>query len=128
VPYYWVGPHELLTPAALRTNCDELGRAAGLGDRRVLRPDDVAGSRAIESWFVERFLPALPGQTTVVIADRAATPAWRGADPHIALAPLGDVDARRYLERRGVDDHCAEQILALAEGIPAILAAAADTA
>lgn len=127
-PYYWLGPHEAATPSALRAISDELGRAAGHGDRRVLLIDDFAPLRAVESWFVERFLPAIPAQITVVVADRSALPAWRGVDPHIALAPLGDVDALRYLVLRGVVDRVPSEVVALAEGIPAMLAAAADAA
>ncbi|HMG24568.1 MAG TPA: LuxR C-terminal-related transcriptional regulator [Kofleriaceae bacterium] len=132
--YHWLAPHEPATPAALRAVADELLRAGGPGDRRrLLIIDDLAMLRAVESWFVERFLPALPAAVTVVIADRAIAPAWRAADGGggggaLALAPLGDADARHYLALRGVaDDRCAE-IIAAADGIPAILAAAADAA
>ncbi|HSR98580.1 MAG TPA: hypothetical protein VLM79_16100, partial [Kofleriaceae bacterium] len=128
VPYYWAGPHEALTPTVLRAICDELARTADASGRRVLLLDDFVPLRAIESWFVERFLPALPAQLTVVVADRAAAPAWRGDDPHIALAPVSDADARRYLELRGIEARVADEILALAEGIPAMLATAADAA
>src|SRR5947208_83111 len=40
VAYHWVGPHEALTPGGLRAICDELARAPGRSDRRVLILDD----------------------------------------------------------------------------------------
>src|SRR5919107_1582084 len=62
-----------------RAIAGELARAAGAGDRRrVLVIDDFSGLRPIESWFVDRFLPGLSPQVTVVVADRATAPAWRG--------------------------------------------------
>jgi DNA-binding CsgD family transcriptional regulator len=127
---HWLAPHEPATPAVLRAIADELGRAPGPRDRRrLLVIDDFSRLRSLEPWFVERFLPALPETVTVVVADRAG-PVWPagGDGVALALAPLGDGDALRYLALRGVaEDHRAE-IVAAADGIPAILAAAADAA
>jgi DNA-binding CsgD family transcriptional regulator len=129
LPCYWLGPHEVATPGTLRAIAGELARAAGARDcRRVLVIDDFAGLRPIESWFVDRFLPALSPQVTVVVADRAAAPAWRERGVVCALAPLAEPAARRYLELRGVAERLHAEILAIAEGIPAILEAAADEA
>jgi DNA-binding CsgD family transcriptional regulator len=72
----------------------------------------------------------LPAELSVVIADRSAAPAWITAAEGVALAlaPLAEADARRYLALRGVADDCRAEIIAAADGIPAILAAAADAA
>ena len=132
--YHWLAPHEPATPATLRAIADELSRAGGARDRRrLLIIDDFALLRAVEPWFIERFLPALPAVVSVVIADRATAPAgWApeggGGALALPLAVLGEADARHYLALRGVAaDRCAE-IIAAADGIPAILAAAADAA
>jgi len=129
--YHWLAPHEPATPATLRAIADELRRAPGPRDRRrVLVIDDFARLRVLEPWFVERFLSVLPAEVSVVIADRAAAPAWSTGVEGVALslAPLAEADARRYLALRGVADDCQAEIVAAADGIPAILAAAADAA
>lgn len=132
VPYHWLAPHEPATPSVLRAIADELVRSPAPRDRRrLIIVDGFAKLRPIEPWFVEHFLPALPPGLTVVIASRAIAPAWRaagGGDLALALAPLGDADARRYLALRGVAEDRRAEIVAGAEGIPAILAAAADAA
>lgn len=129
-PYHWLAPHEPATPRVLGAIVHELGRIAGAhGARRLLVIDDFARLRPVESWFVERFLPGLPDSVCVIVADRAADPAWRDADAAsfaLALAPLGEADARRYLTLRGISDAVQAEIVAGAEGIPALLAAAAD--
>lgn len=128
--YHWLAPHEPATPAALRAIADELAHAPGPRDRRrVLAIDDFSRLRALEPWFVERFLPGLPATVSVVVADRAAAPVWPAGDGlALALAPLAEADARRYLALRGVAADRHAEILAAADGIPAILAAAADAA
>ena len=129
LPYHWLAPHEPATPRALRAIAEELVRAAGPRDgRRLLVIDDFAKLRPIEPWFVERFLPALPASVSVVVADRAAAPVWprSGGGVVVALAPLAEAEARRYLAWRGVADDRHAEILAGAEGIPSILVAAAE--
>ncbi|HEY0989693.1 MAG TPA: ATP-binding protein, partial [Kofleriaceae bacterium] len=130
LPYYWLGPHELATPGTLRAIAGELARAAGARDgQRVLVIDDFAVLRPIESWFVDRFVPGLSPHITVVVADRSGAPAWRGdRGMACALGPLPEPAARRYLALRGVPDRLHAEILACAEGIPAILASAAGEA
>jgi len=132
VPYHWLAPHEPATPRVLGAIADELAHTPGPSDRRrLLVIDDFARLRPIEAWLVERFLPALPASVSVVVTDRAAAPAWRAAEVAglaLALAPLADADARRYLARRGVADHLHAELVAGAEGIPAILAATAAAA
>ncbi|HEX3757707.1 MAG TPA: helix-turn-helix transcriptional regulator [Kofleriaceae bacterium] len=131
LPYHWLAPHEPATPRVLRAIAEALGRAGGARDgRRLIVIDDFARLRPIEPWFVERFLPALPGSVSVVIADRAAAPVWQppGDGAVLALAPLAEVDARRYLAWRGVAGDRHAEIIAAAEGIPSILVAAAEAA
>lgn len=132
LPYHWVAPHEPATPSVLCAIAEELASATGVPDRRrLLVIDDFALLRPIERWFVEQFLPTLPASIAVVVADRAAIPVWRVSDDAVfgvELAPLADWDAGRYLERRGVAEARRAEIIALAEGIPAILVAAADAA
>src|SRR5262245_24207077 len=128
LPYAWLGSHEPATPSALRAIADELASTGAAGHRRVLVVDDFARLRPIEPWFVERFLPSVAMHITVVVADRSAAPVWRTADHGLVLdlAPLSQADAHRYLEHRGVPDRLHDQIVALAEGIPGVLAASAD--
>ncbi len=132
MPCHWLAPHEPATPRVLCAISEELVRAGAAGDRRrLLVIDDFAGLRPVEAWFVDRFLPALPASITVVIADRAVAPVWRAADDGgaaLELAPLTDEDARRYLALRGVPEDVHAEVVTAAEGIPSLLAAAADAA
>ena len=133
LPYHWLAPHEAATPSVLCAIAEELARRAGPREaRRVLVIDDFAVLRPIELWFFERYVLSLPASVSVVMADRVA-PSPRGSDDGglavaLALGPLAEADAERYLELRGVPDEQRAGVHAYAEGIPALLAAAAEAA
>src|SRR2546422_521846 len=98
----------MVNAACVRLAGGAPGRLVAAGARRrrrLLVIDDFARLRSLEPWFVDRFLPALPETVTVVVADRAA-PVWPagGDGVALALAPLAEADARRYLALRGVAD------------------------
>lgn len=125
--YHWLSPRvEPPTSAVLLAIARNLG-GGGDGRRRVLLIDDFELLRSIELWFVERFVPVLPPNVTLVVAARGPVPRPPGEDlgaVDIELGELTERDVQLHLERRGVPAERHPSIIAMAEGNPGLLEAA----
>lgn len=114
-------------------------RSLPVGSRAVLAVDHFHALHALddERWFLQTFLPSLPTDTLVVLADRRDA-ARLSLEPNglvppfcrtIPLRPLLDTEAATYLRRRGVGDvstAAVDAIVEFARGMPVLLAAAAE--
>jgi hypothetical protein len=115
--------------AAARTFSDVISEYA----RFVILIDTYETLTGLDGWLREHFLPALPGNTLVVLAGRdPLTPAWR-ADPgwqsltrSIALRNLEPEESKRYLARRAVPPEQHQAVLSFTYGHPLALSLVAD--
>ncbi|MER5479589.1 AAA family ATPase [Streptomyces sp. NPDC002734] len=108
---------------------------AGAPEDAVLLVDAFEHCQGLESWLVDRFLPALSPRTLVVLAGREApSPTWTADvawSEILAVLPLGDLDeaeAARLLELRGVSPAVGRRVLRFAGGHPLALNLAAGIA
>lgn len=111
---------------------DGCGPLAGLS-RPVLLLDTFELLGPIEEWVRGEFLPALPGDTAVVIAGRAppgprwtADPAWSEVMRTVSLRNLPPTDVRTYLHSAAVPGGLHERLRELSHGHPLTLALLVD--
>ena len=112
---------------------DVLDAMADAAGRRVLLIDTCETIAALDAWLRERFLPALPQQTLVVLAGRVLpSKAWRsdlGWQSLVRVLQLRNLDAeasRRFLERRAVPEDQHEAVLSFTHGHPLATSLVAD--
>jgi hypothetical protein len=94
----------------------------------VLLLDTYEMAAPLDDWLRERFLPALPGDTLVVLGGRnPPSPAWR-VDAGwgdllrvISLRNLRPEDSRAYLHAAGVPEGVHERVLGVTHGHPLAL-------
>lgn len=112
---------------------EQIVRAGGSPSHPVLvviDEIDALGSRL--PGVRDHFLDALPASARIVLAGRAELdPSWRadGLDAilvELAIAPVGDTDARELLTRRGVAAAQQPEIVAWAQGSPLALTVASS--
>jgi len=125
LPYHWLAPRvEPATSAVLQAIARGLGHGASDARRRVLLIDDFELLRSIELWFIERFVPVLPPNVSIVVAARGPVPRPPPdelAAVDIELAELSERDVQLHLERRGIPPDRHASIIAMAEGNPGLL-------
>ncbi|HTF49412.1 MAG TPA: BTAD domain-containing putative transcriptional regulator [Pseudonocardia sp.] len=101
----------------------------------VLLVDGFEEIQALETWFREEFLLALPGRAVVVLASTNSPSlawrtdsAWAGNLRRETLRELSQDDARAMLELRGVPVEKWDSVLDFAGGHPLALSLAAEAA
>ena len=101
--------------------------------RHVLLIDSIEALTPVEGWLREEFLPQLPEDTLIVLADRKApTPSWRsdsdwqGLMRTLALRNLTPQESRDYLCNRGVPSEQHAAILDFTHGHPLALSLVSD--
>jgi AAA ATPase domain len=101
--------------------------------RRVLLLDTYEAGVALDGWLRDRFLPALPAGTLVVIAGRngpaaewLADPGWRELMRVVSLRNLRPEEARAYLRAEGVEDELLDRALEVTHGHPLALSLFVD--
>ncbi|CAM5570938.1 AAA family ATPase [Streptomyces fumanus] len=114
----WLDP----SPAAFEAAVGAVPEAS------VLVIDTFERCQGLEEWLRERYLPALPHDTTVVVAGREAPSsdwyldsAW---DDTLHVIPLGDLtheDALHLIRARGVPPHLHESVISFAGRYPLAL-------
>jgi transcriptional regulator/AAA ATPase-like protein len=113
-------------------DADPLLRLAALTDRVVLAVDTYEAFRVSETWLRKTLIPALPGNTRLLIAGRdAPSIAWfapiglGGSLSVLELGPLADDAARALLRAAGLTDEAARRIHRVTRGHPLALRVAA---
>jgi AAA ATPase domain len=99
----------------------------------VLLLDTYEVAAPLDDWLRQRFLPALPGDTLVVLSGRnPPTPAWR-VDAGwrdllrvISLRNLRPEDSRAYLHAAGVPEELHGRVLEVTHGHPLALSLVVD--
>jgi AAA ATPase domain len=112
----------------------DLGVALGArGRRTVVLLDTYEMAAPLDDWLRERFLPALPADSIMVLASREppAPPwrsdaAWRELLRVIALRNLRPDSSRAYLRAAGVSEALHERVLAFTHGHPLALSLVVD--
>jgi len=111
---------------------DPLQRLAALTDRVVLAVDTYEAFRVSETWLRQTLIPALPGNTRLLIAGRdAPSIAWfapiglGGSLSVVELGPLADDAARALLRAAGLTDEAARRVHRVTRGHPLALRVAA---
>ncbi|WP_306208201.1 AAA family ATPase [Actinoplanes sp. RD1] len=96
------------------------------GDRPVLLIDTYELLSPVDDWVREHYLPALPGDSLIVLAGRqaprwAADPGWRELLTVVPLGNLSPEDGAAYLAAQGVPSALRDTLLALGHGHPLTL-------
>ncbi|MBO0705071.1 MAG: AAA family ATPase [Candidatus Dormibacteraeota bacterium] len=101
--------------------------------RPVLLFDTYELLSPLDDWLREQLLPALPGDSVVVIAGRAAPssrwvsdPGWRDLLRVVSVRNLRPEDTRSYLRIEGVREAVHEQVLTMTHGHPLTLSLLVD--
>ncbi len=110
---------------------DRLGAAR---TRVVVILDNYEVFRLADAWIRQRFVPALPDNTRLVLAGReppvsawSTAPEWAGLFCSLALRPLNEAEAGELLRRAGVPVAYVARLNRFARGHPLALKLAAQT-
>ena len=110
------------------------GFTTALGEPgRVLLLDTWESAAPLDGWLRERFLPALPADSVVVVAGRVppspgwrADAGWRDLLRVVSLRNLRPDDSRTYLHAAGVSERHHDRALSVTHGHPLALSLVAD--
>jgi hypothetical protein len=118
----------------VRTLVGLTDRLGALRTRVVLIFDNYEVFRLADAWIRQRFVPALPHNTRLVLAGReppvsawSTAPEWAGLFCSIALRPLNEAEAGELLRRAGVPASHVSRLNCFARGHPLALKLAAQT-
>jgi hypothetical protein len=107
--------------------------ARGGGGRAVLLVDTYETMAPLDDWLRERFLPALPEDTLVVLAGRdppaaawRADAGWRDLLRVVSLRNLRPDETRAYLRAAGVPEALHQRALGFTHGHPLALSLVVD--
>jgi len=124
-----------LTGDSMETLDDAVGFLASIPSPVVLGLDHYESILLLDSWLRQRFLPAVPETTRLVIASRQppvprwlASPRWQGLFRALSVGPLDPATSVSLLATFGVDRAEAERLAATARGNPLALQLAASMA
>jgi hypothetical protein len=108
---------------------DVAAALAAQGTRVVLVLDGLEHLRLLDGWLRVRFVPALPANVRLLLAQRDVPTAWQRELGDLALTirldNLGVDAARQVLRRSGVQPTAADRLARLARGHPLSLQLAA---
>lgn len=111
---------------------DEIIQRAA-SNKQLLFIDAMEELRALDRWLRERFLPALPLNSLVVMAGREdlslgwrRDSAWRQLVEIISVGPLSPEESQALLEQRGVPEESHNTALEFSQGNPLALSLIAD--
>jgi hypothetical protein len=98
----------------------------------ILALDTVEVFRLLDTWLRQVFVPTLPDNVRLLLLGRQrplcaweAMPGWRQLMRSIAMTPLSEGEATQLLDRLGVDQAAAQQIVGIIHGHPLALKLAA---
>jgi hypothetical protein len=106
---------------------------ASEGRRHVILIDTYELLAPLDTWLREEFLPQLPDDTLVVVADRRppqpvwyADPGWQEILRALPLRNLSPDESRDYLQKRNIPSEQYEEVLSFTHGHPLALSLVAD--
>jgi hypothetical protein len=106
---------------------------ASRNSRHVILLDTYEVLAPLDGWFRETFLPQMPANTLVVLADRRplaaawhTDPGWEDLVRAMPLRNLSPDQSRAYLDRRNVPTEHHQEVLNFTHGHPLALSLVAD--